>query len=59
VTAFADNDTLQRAKITDPFGYILKRLMERNLHATIEIALQKHQLEQRLRESEERIVRRL
>ena len=54
VTAFADNDTLQRAKITDPFGYILKPFEERNLHATIEIALQKHQLEQRLRESEER-----
>ena len=54
LTAYADNEILQQAKITNPFGYLLKPFEERNLHATIEIALQKHRLEQRLRESEER-----
>ncbi|HMD89197.1 MAG TPA: PAS domain S-box protein [Anaerolineaceae bacterium] len=54
LTAYADNEILQQAKITNPFGYLLKPFEERNLHATIEMALQKHLLEQRLRESEER-----
>ncbi len=54
LTAYADNEILQQAKITNPFGYLLKPFEDRNLHATIEMALQKHRLEQRLRESEER-----
>ncbi|MDR3574330.1 MAG: diguanylate cyclase [Anaerolineaceae bacterium] len=52
LTAFADNDTLQRAKITDPFGYILKPFEERNLFSTIEMALRKHELEKALKASE-------
>jgi PAS domain S-box-containing protein len=54
LTAFAEEKVLQRARVTDPFGYILKPFEERNLHATIEMALQKHQLEMRLRETQER-----
>ena len=50
VTAFADNETLERAKITEPFGYILKPFDERNLHTTIEISLYKHRTQQRLLE---------
>ncbi len=45
VTAYADDDTLRRAKITQPFGYILKPFETRELHTTIEMALYKHQLE--------------
>jgi diguanylate cyclase (GGDEF)-like protein len=45
LTAFADNDILQRAKITDPFGYILKPFEERSLHSTIEMALRKKESE--------------
>jgi two-component system, cell cycle sensor histidine kinase and response regulator CckA len=52
LTAFADKETLQRAKITDPSGYILKPFELRNLHSTIEIALHKNQLEKKLKESE-------
>ncbi|MBN1993195.1 MAG: PAS domain S-box protein [Anaerolineae bacterium] len=54
LTAYADADTLQRAKITQPFGYITKPFDERELHTTIETALYQHRLERRLRESEER-----
>jgi PAS domain S-box-containing protein len=54
LTAYADNEVLQQAKITNPFGYLLKPFEERNLHATLEMALQKHLFERRLRESEER-----
>jgi len=53
LTAYTDDDTLARAKLTDPFGYILKPFEERELHTNIEMALHKHRLETDLRESEE------
>jgi PAS domain S-box-containing protein len=53
LTAYADESTLQRAKITEPYGYIVKPLEERELHSTIEITLYKHQIERKLKESEE------
>jgi PAS domain S-box-containing protein len=56
LTAFADEAILQRARVTDPFGYVLKPFDERNLHATIEMALQKHRLELRLRETQDRYI---
>jgi CheY-like chemotaxis protein len=51
LAAYADEDTLQRAKITEPFGYLIQPFAEQELHAAIEIALYKHQREQALRES--------
>ena len=54
LTANADHPTVQRAKVTEPFGYVIKPFEERELHTTIEVALYKHQAEQRLKESEER-----
>ena len=57
LTAQIDNQTLERAKGTGPFGYILKPFEERELQTTIEMALAKHQMEKRLRESEERLRR--
>ncbi len=53
LTAHADQLTLDRAKITGPFGYITKPFQERDLHTTIEIALYKHQMEQKLAEREQ------
>ncbi len=43
VTGYADDATLQRAKITEPFGYILKPFETRELHATIVMALYRHE----------------
>jgi diguanylate cyclase (GGDEF)-like protein/PAS domain S-box-containing protein len=54
LTAFADEPTLQRARVTEAFGYILKPFEERELSVNIEMALYKHQMECKLRESEER-----
>ena len=54
LSAYADDKTLERAKITEPFGYILKPFEDRDLHSTIEMALYKHKMENRLKESEER-----
>lgn len=53
LTAYADEATLQRAKITESFGYLLKPFEERELAATIEMALYKHRTEQRLKENEQ------
>ncbi len=52
LTAHTDNNTLERAKITEPYGYIIKPFEERELHTTIEMALYKHSMEKKLRESE-------
>ena len=53
LTAYADESSLQRAKQTEAFGYLLKPFEERELHVTIEMALFKHQMESKVRESEE------
>lgn len=54
LTAHADEATLQRAKVTEPFGYILKPFAERELRTVIEMALYRHAAERRLQESERR-----
>ena len=54
LTAYADKSTLERAKETVPFGYILKPFEERELRVTVDMALSKHQMEKKIRESEER-----
>jgi len=40
LTAYSDNKTVQRAKLTKPIGYILKPFQERDLKKGIETALQ-------------------
>jgi two-component system cell cycle sensor histidine kinase/response regulator CckA len=49
LTAYADSNTVDRAKITEPFGYILKPFEERDLHTAIEVAIYKHRVESELR----------
>ncbi|MBL1279003.1 MAG: response regulator [Fluviicola sp.] len=46
LTAYADELTLSKAKITQPYGYILKPFKEIDLHTTIEMAIYKHSKEQ-------------
>ncbi len=55
LTAFTDPSTLERAKITGPYGYIVKPFEERELHTSIEIAIYKHNMEKKLRDSERRL----
>lgn len=54
ITAYSDSKTLERAKVTEPFGYIIKPFEDRELQSVIEIALYKDKMEKKLRESEER-----
>lgn len=43
LTAYADESTFNKAKITEPYGYIIKPFKEIDLHTTIEMAIYKHQ----------------
>ncbi len=54
LTAFAEDAVLQQAKITGPYGYLVKPVQQDQLHATIEMALYKHLMEKKLKESEAR-----
>ena len=51
LTAFAADDTLERAKLTEPYGYILKPFSERELRTVLTMALYKHQGEAQLRDN--------
>ncbi|MBF0559568.1 MAG: response regulator [Nitrospirae bacterium] len=53
LTAHSEEETLRRAKKTEPYGYLLKPVNEKELHTAVEIALYKHNLDCKLRESEE------
>ncbi len=48
LTAFADETTVERAKTTLPFGYILKPFEERDLRTALELALYKHRMQKML-----------
>jgi len=52
LTAYADDATLKRAKLTEPFGYLLKPVDARALQTVIEMAIYKHRIEESLKESE-------
>ena len=47
LTAHVDDDTLARARVTEPYGYVIKPFQERELHAAVEMALHKHKMEKK------------
>lgn len=52
LTAYSEEKTLQRAKESKPYGYLVKPFSERELHATIQMALERHAVETILKERE-------
>ena len=54
LTAHADEQTVSRARISEPFGYLVKPFEDSQLRTTIEMALYKHAAERKLRQSERR-----
>ena len=52
LTAYTDDETLERAKTTEPAGYISKPFKEEDLHSNIEMALHKHRTEKKEAEKE-------
>ncbi len=45
LTAYADESTLSKAKVSEPYGYIIKPFKEIDLHTSIEMAIYKHEKE--------------
>jgi len=54
-TAYADEETLERAKVSEPYGYVLKPFDNRELEINIEIALFKHKIERELASARRRL----
>ena len=53
LTAYSDDATMQRAKLTEPFGYVMKPYEDQDLRTAIEIGLYKHRMDRRVRENEQ------
>jgi signal transduction histidine kinase len=51
LTAYSEDSTLDRARKTQPYGYLLKPFSERELHATIQMAFERQRLENELNDS--------
>ena len=54
LTSYSQDSLIQQARITAPYGYLVKPVQERELIATIEMALYRHQLDLQLKHSEKR-----
>lgn len=50
ITAYADTESIQKAKLTEPFAYLVKPFDEKVLHTAIELAIHKHRIGKKLRE---------
>jgi DNA-binding NarL/FixJ family response regulator len=59
LTAYADEEMIQRAKPIGPYAYVLKPLQERQLLAAIEIALHKNIMQQKLKEAKDKLEQRV
>ncbi len=55
LTAYAGDETLQRAQASLPFGYLVKPVETRELHATLQMALARRSAESAVERSEERL----
>ncbi len=55
LTSFVDQDTIDRAKVTEPYGYLVKPFNEGDLKTTVEMALFKFSKDRELRLSEQRL----
>jgi PAS domain S-box-containing protein len=55
LTGYSERDVLERAKKTEPYGYLGKPISLAELRSTLETALYKHEADKRVRESEERL----
>ena len=53
LTAYADEATLERAKFTEPYGYLLKPVDSRALQTVVEVSIYKHQIERCWKQSEQ------
>lgn len=52
LTAHSDDETIERSKQTDPYGFLLKPLNERDLNSCIRLALYRFEADRKLKETE-------
>jgi two-component system, cell cycle response regulator len=57
LTGHSDSETLHRAVLTGPLGYLIKPFQEAELHSTIEVAIHKHRADRLTRAREEALRR--
>ena len=55
LTAYSEDATLERARDTKPYGFLVKPFSERALHATIQMVMERRRADLALKESEERL----
>ncbi|MFW6112566.1 MAG: response regulator, partial [Chloroflexota bacterium] len=55
LTAYVSSDLIERAKLTEPYGYLVKPFNDRELYGTIEMALYKHETDEKYRSLVENI----
>ncbi|MGD2249614.1 MAG: DUF835 domain-containing protein [Candidatus Methanofastidiosia archaeon] len=55
LTAYASENIITQAKLAEPYGYLVKPFENKELHATIEMALYRHEMEQKLEESKKEL----
>lgn len=55
LTAYSDEETLRKAKLAEPYGYLVKPYSDRELHAAVEMAIHNSVLERERREAEEAV----
>ncbi len=51
LTAYSDEEILARARVTEPYGYLVKPFKDREVHASIKMALTRYKLEKEVKES--------
>ena len=59
LTAFSEDNIIERAKEAEPFGYILKPFQDREIKAAIEVALYKKEMEEKLRKAHDELEHRV
>jgi CheY-like chemotaxis protein len=59
LTAYSEDTTLKRAADTYPYGYLIKPFLDRELHATIKMALERSRADEAVRENESLLFRAL
>jgi CheY-like chemotaxis protein len=59
LTAYSEDTTLKRASDTRPYGYLIKPFLDRELHATIKMALERSKADEAVRENEALLFRAL
>jgi len=59
LTAYSEDTTLKRAADTNPYGYLIKPFLDREVHATIKMALERSRADEAVRENEALLFRAL